>query len=56
MEWYLFMGFLVSTLAFYLLGNKDGENRSIDGLIVWIAINGAIFIWLVSAWWAMRGK
>ena len=56
MEWYLFMGFLVSTLAFYLLGDKDGEDKSINGLIVWLATNGAIFVWLVSAWWATRGK
>jgi len=54
MQWYLFMGFLVSTLAFYLLGDRDGENRSIDGLIIWLVINGTILVWLVATWWAKR--
>lgn len=54
MSWYLFVGFCVSTLMFYIFGNNDGENKSITGLIIWLVANGTILVWLVATWWVTR--
>ena len=54
MKWYLFAGFFVVTFVFYALGNRDGENKSLDGLIIWLVTNGVMLVWIVATWWAKR--
>lgn len=54
MKWYLFVGFFISTFMFYLLGNSDGENKSMNGLIIWLVAISVVLVWNVATWWATR--
>ena len=54
MSWYLFVGFFISTLTFYLLGNSDGENKTMKGSIIWAVVNGVMLVWNIATWFATR--
>lgn len=54
MKWLSFSIFFITTLFFYALGDRDGENKSMNGLIIWLVANGVIIVWLTATWWATR--